>query len=423
MDRSILYNLEPMGFGTPYVESLTSYITRIADAHCILTGTLISRIYAPYLKKDYLTKISVRGGGFYETAIGINGMGQLAYEFSQLTNKLTGRLDISNTTLEKWTAILPTRGLLKKTKSWCPQCYEEAKLNGEIIYDQLIWNFQLVNYCLKHKTPLVNECANCKSLIHVIDRESLPGFCPRCGKWLGLKNCHSDNVERNNVSFSHISLIGELLENNQLNLSHASLVESLNFYVNEAFSQTPLKAATYFNIPKTTFRTWISGKARPNINYLTQMCQMLGISIIEFLQKQTSNKKNGTIERAVKVRVVFDHPEIKKTLKKLIESKEPVSISEVSRRIGCDRKLLSRMYETECEQIKENYNEFLQDKKEERLARKINLLKEAFNSIVKQGVYPSRRQLEALLGAGFLKEKVLQEKWNKLKKEMNVDEI
>lgn len=35
-----LYNLEPIGIGTPYVEGLTSYIVRLADAHCVTTGTL-----------------------------------------------------------------------------------------------------------------------------------------------------------------------------------------------------------------------------------------------------------------------------------------------------------------------------------------------------------------------------------------------
>src|SRR5688572_20379032 len=33
--RSKLYRLEPIGVGTPYVESLSSYFRRLADAHCV----------------------------------------------------------------------------------------------------------------------------------------------------------------------------------------------------------------------------------------------------------------------------------------------------------------------------------------------------------------------------------------------------
>src|SRR5437016_2319425 len=33
--RSRLYALEPIGIGTPHVESLTGYVSRIADAHAV----------------------------------------------------------------------------------------------------------------------------------------------------------------------------------------------------------------------------------------------------------------------------------------------------------------------------------------------------------------------------------------------------
>src|SRR5260370_35013125 len=39
--RSRLYRLEPIGMGTPYVESLTSYIVRLADAHCVTPKALV----------------------------------------------------------------------------------------------------------------------------------------------------------------------------------------------------------------------------------------------------------------------------------------------------------------------------------------------------------------------------------------------
>ncbi|MEO2077827.1 MAG: TniQ family protein [Bacillus sp. (in: firmicutes)] len=412
-----MYNIDPIGLGTPYVESLTSYITRLADAHCVLTGNLISGIYAPHLKKKYLTKISLRGGGFYDTAIGINGVGQLADEFSQLTNELTGRSDISCTTLLNWSDIFPTRGLLKKTKSWCPICYEEAKSNEEVIYDQLIWNFQLVDYCMKHKTPLVDTCESCRSTVSIINRTSSPGFCSKCGKWLG--KISSSDTECTNNSLLGISLIGELLANDQVKITRSKLMESLTFYLNEVFEKSPFRAATYFNIPKSTFRTWISGKAQPNIHYLIQMCKMLGISIIEFLlnQKPTKDESSAELFRSA-VQIKHNHLEIQNILRTVIENKEPVSISEVSRMIGCDRKLLSRMYKEECMHIKKKYNEHLQHNKNERLCTKTKQLNAAFKLLVKQNVYPSRRRLEEILGTGFLKEKAIQEYWNELKKEL-----
>jgi len=403
MERSILYNIEPIGKGTPLVESLTSYITRLADAHCVLTGDLISMVYAPLLNKEYLTRISRRGGnGFFDSAIGINGLGKLALEFSDLTEKFTGRSDISSTTLQNWSVTLPNRGLLKTTKSWCPYCYEQSRLNDEVIYDPLIWNFQLVNYCLKHKKPLENICGNCSNTVPVINRKSHPGYCSRCGAWLGNTTSMNEGILKNtNKSLSYIQFIGELLANNDLQLSNRNPTNSLKYYIDEVFDKSPSKAAQSFNIPRSTLMMWINGKHLPTLKYLLVICKILGISLIEFLHTKNPQIKIGSTKTIETGRIKHDHKKIRRILNKVIETKQPISISELARMIGCDRRLLSRMYETECNQIKEIYNDHLQEKKEDRLITKTNQLKDAVNLLVKQGVYPSRRQIEDILGTGF----------------------
>ncbi len=45
--RSTLYALEPMGVGTAFGESLTSYLTRVASAHCVFPGDLIRTMMVP----------------------------------------------------------------------------------------------------------------------------------------------------------------------------------------------------------------------------------------------------------------------------------------------------------------------------------------------------------------------------------------
>jgi hypothetical protein len=75
--NSRLYSLTPIGIGTSFVESLTGYISRIAEeAHSIHTGTLIAKEITPQLDKDYMDKIARRGGnGFYDWAHSLNGLG------------------------------------------------------------------------------------------------------------------------------------------------------------------------------------------------------------------------------------------------------------------------------------------------------------------------------------------------------------
>ena len=53
--RSQLYSLLPLNLGTPFVESLTSYVCRLANEHHVLLGTLVQYIIAPCIDKPYIT--------------------------------------------------------------------------------------------------------------------------------------------------------------------------------------------------------------------------------------------------------------------------------------------------------------------------------------------------------------------------------
>ena len=72
--RSVLYNLEPIGLGTGLVESLSSYLIRVAYEHNILVGDLFNKMIFPQMNKNYLVRSSTYGGNrFYEGSKTING--------------------------------------------------------------------------------------------------------------------------------------------------------------------------------------------------------------------------------------------------------------------------------------------------------------------------------------------------------------
>lgn len=135
---SRLYNLEPIGIGTPYTESLTSYVTRLAEAHNVTLGTLIGKEITPILNKHYLNKVAARGGGgLFKSASSINGVKSAADEMLKSLEQLTLRNDLKSLTLTKWSEILPIRGLLRSKKAWCPQCIDEWNLYKKPIYNRL----------------------------------------------------------------------------------------------------------------------------------------------------------------------------------------------------------------------------------------------------------------------------------------------
>jgi hypothetical protein len=63
--RSRLYQLEPIGIGTPMVESLSGYLARLAEAHCLSPYLLDLKEVAPLVGRRHDVCYH-RGEGGYE---------------------------------------------------------------------------------------------------------------------------------------------------------------------------------------------------------------------------------------------------------------------------------------------------------------------------------------------------------------------
>jgi hypothetical protein len=101
--RSRLYHLPPIGVGTPRVESLTSYVSRLAQAHSVTTGTLVTRDISytiehgkvpTHLCTDYMA--AKRAGE------GVNSLTPTAREWVDALTLLTRRRDLLPLTMLPW---------------------------------------------------------------------------------------------------------------------------------------------------------------------------------------------------------------------------------------------------------------------------------------------------------------------------------
>ena len=81
--RSHLYCLEPVGIGTPFVESLTIYVTRLAKAHCVSLKSLVMKEILPVLGKECKTRAAYNllSGFWAAKALSLNGTGSSARGF------------------------------------------------------------------------------------------------------------------------------------------------------------------------------------------------------------------------------------------------------------------------------------------------------------------------------------------------------
>src|SRR5258708_17936278 len=125
--RSRLYSLVPAGIGTPLIESLTSYINRLAWTYRVEPRILVAQEIVPQLGRAYhfQSSLSLLGAYCRSEAMSINGTGETALDWSSTLTRLTTRENLRDLTLSSWAGNIPFRGLLRATPAWCPVCYHE----------------------------------------------------------------------------------------------------------------------------------------------------------------------------------------------------------------------------------------------------------------------------------------------------------
>jgi hypothetical protein len=114
--RSRLYKLDPIGVGTTWVESLTSYLCRIADAHSVSIDTLLSKTVLPLINE--LGQKS--GSGFtvhrFYPAWGsaLNGTGREPERLLPVLEQLTHTKRLRATTWLAWAQVLSQGNILRE---------------------------------------------------------------------------------------------------------------------------------------------------------------------------------------------------------------------------------------------------------------------------------------------------------------------
>src|SRR5690349_6811021 len=96
--RSNLYHLVPVGIGIPAVESLTSYIMRLAQAHSVSTRTLVVDQLFPLYGRPYLLHHSLRLF-WNEQARALNGTNTSTRDLVRVVEHLTRRSDLHMLTM------------------------------------------------------------------------------------------------------------------------------------------------------------------------------------------------------------------------------------------------------------------------------------------------------------------------------------
>ena len=106
---SVLYALVPIGIGTPLVESMTSYIARLAEAHCVFPGVLMRHVIVPFVERHSTgegrsTTLHLRDG---KATGALNANQQTAMNAVNALESLTKLRGLRVLTMVTWAEVLP----------------------------------------------------------------------------------------------------------------------------------------------------------------------------------------------------------------------------------------------------------------------------------------------------------------------------
>ena len=373
--RSRLYSLAPMGVGSAQVESVTSYVMRLANAHAVFPGTLVRAEISPNLA------VCPKRLG-YAALHSLNGLGPCFVQWVEILERLTARDDLRALTLLPWRRVLAADRVLRRYRAWCPYCYRERRDQEHTVYDSLLWMLAVVAFCPRHEAPLAEFCPHCEKRSLPLSARGRPGFCSHCDRWLGtdLPLLIPDELGQSPQSrFLIAREIGDLLSIGaaQNQPVHSQLAYNVQRAIADWAHGNRLLFCRIAGINERTLIEWLSGKALPSLALLIRAAQNLRVPLKRLLldeisatdavwiQARTSvqaEQAKSTIRRAVS-RQRYEHPltrarlwtlspsertaakdEVKAAMEAALEEDVPRSVRDIFRSLGYRQCVMGRYW-------------------------------------------------------------------------------
>jgi len=339
--RSRLYCLEPVGVRTPYVECLTSYLYRLAEEHSVTVRAIVYREIdssSNHIKNGNLTR---------NVGIGLNGIGEGAEKYARRLETLTCRKDIHYLTMLPWLNVLPTNGLQRLTQAWCSICLEERRDERRIIYIPLIWTFQALTICVKHRQRLSVECAGCGKKVPWLSGSSRCGICPSCKCWLGniadkatLDDCGISDEEFAQQSWVHHA-VGELIAGASSLVDspvRRNLTESLTLCINILTEGHMRKFGELIDTGCEGVWRWKHGKILPTFPKVLEICAHARVTPFNFytgsIRADIRLPDKKLCERTRPNQRNKDWKEIEQNLHSALRETPPPSLRQVVKRVN-----------------------------------------------------------------------------------------
>ena len=399
--RSVLASLRPMGFGTPYRESLTSYYLTVAHVHHLSPKNLARGIVIPKMAEN---------GRLYKNVSKLwklssfNGIGEVPEWWAKQLSELTAQKDLIDLTLvplRPWVSILR---LMSNKKKWCPLCLSEATKDGRA-YGQLLWEIEAVEACPKHGIKLVSQCqCHGTSPMSPLNVKYLPGICESCGCSLASDD-HDSMEPAPEDKVNRANLVADFLGDMERLKNHiAGTTAAISVFLNGAVRHFAGGNAALFGgligIKKNTLHGWMHGECIPPFPQIVDIAITCGCSIADvMLGEQTIFKKPILAVpctaprrpfRSLKTQKV-DKERVQRQLEMLSLQTPPISVAAAASQIGVSDRTLFNHFGDVTREMTRRVQAYRHAESLRKFEDRCYLYRQSAEGLIQQGIRPTRR--------------------------------
>lgn len=370
LQPSRLYHLEPVGLGTPFVESLSSYILRLAEAHNVLPRHLA------YYVRDSVTEKAHFPSLTFQNAYALSSNSGLAQRWVSALERLTLRQDLASLTMLPWTHLFATTGLMHKYLAWCPDCWRGWREAGVPLSIPLLWLVSAVSICPHHEKPLQWRCPGCEHRQPHMAGTGYLGICAYCTALLDaapsiekVDNLPLDSTARERDLWIAQSLGGLLAANPELIRAPggAEISQFAEQCIQQLGQGNMTDAARLLGLSPTTLSYWRRHNPRVNVLSFFTACFQCGSPPLEMIvhgrftvQGRTDESGNDPEPPQPKRYGRRRHLDKEKLALKLEEiiahsEQQPLNTREVITRLGCSKETLTRHFPKQYRMLQNRY--------------------------------------------------------------------
>jgi transcriptional regulator with XRE-family HTH domain len=269
------------------VESLSGYVSRLAQAHTVSTGNLITKELQRHLSPLH-ESLQYRQHLLHDGHV-LNGIGSRANDWVSLLMRLTGCKHLRTLTMLTWKHCFSELGLLRTERAWCSECYEEWRLQDRPAYEPLLWMLRSVSVCHIHNRLLMSICPYCDRKSRVLSAKGCSGYCSLCYRWLGSRGEQKGDGDSSEMLGNAVGIAKSISTLLAAASSFAQPVcarimnDNIQHCVDDLAENNRKRFCRAVALAPRTVARWLEGTRTPSFANLVASCHQLGIPLVRFL--------------------------------------------------------------------------------------------------------------------------------------------